>query len=100
MHTKIKYWKIECTKHLKTLFQAKINANHISEKKLVEFIRTLISKHALSNEEILEQHLKIPFTKRKDYIQIVRTNSNTNGNLQINFITQIADISIIAYLTN
>ena len=98
MESKIKYWDILCEKHMETLYQTKINARHISEKNLIEFIRTLISKYALSDVEILEQYLTIPFKKKKNYINILRTNSHLNEPLSINFIAQVADISVTAQL--
>lgn len=98
MKSKIKYWDILCEKHLETLFRTKINAKYISEKRLIEFIRTLLSKYALSDEEILEQYLRIPFKMKKDYINIQRTNSRLGEPLSINFMTQIADISVTVQL--
>ena len=98
MKSKIKYWDILCEKHMEIIYQTKIDTRHISEKNLIQLIRTLISKYALSDEEILEQHLTIPFKKKKDYINILRSNSKINEPLSINFITQVADISVTAQL--
>ena len=98
MESKIKYWDILCEKHMEILYQTKINTRHISEKNLIEFIRTLISKYALSDGEILEQYLTIPFKKKKNYINIQRTNSHLNEPLSINFFGQAADISVTAQL--
>jgi len=100
MNSKTKYWKIECTRHLSTIYQTKVSSKHLSEKKLIEFIRVLMSKYALSNDEILEQHIRLPFKISKDYINVARTNSVLNEPLGINFMTQVADISISAWLTD
>lgn len=67
-----RYWKIECSEHTKMLFEAKVNVNHISEKRLQEFIQTLMAKYVLTPEEILEEYLAIPFKKRKKYVYITR----------------------------
>jgi hypothetical protein len=45
-----KYWKVLCTQHLEAIFQTTINIRHITEKKLMEFIETLMAKYALLNE--------------------------------------------------
>ena len=66
----------------------------------MEFIRILMSKYALSDTEILEQHLRIPFKKPKDYINIQRTNNKLGEAISINFSTQIADIYVSAWLTD
>lgn len=92
------YWKIECTKHLETLFQTEISTSEMTEEGLKTFIRTFIAKHALSDNEILEQCIRKPFARRKQYININRTNSNVNGVLKIDFNAQVADICVVAYL--
>ncbi len=99
MNSKTKYWKIECTKQLSTIFQTKVDTRHLTEKKLKEFIIVLISKYALSDDEILEQHLRVPFKKIKDYIQIQSENRKINNSLIINFSAQVADISVVVSLT-
>jgi hypothetical protein len=53
-----------------------------------------MSKYALSDDEILEQHSKLSKKKRTDYINIIRTNSGLNEPLQINFLAQVADTYI------
>ena len=100
MTSKTKYWKIECTKHLSTLYQTEISTKHISEKKLAEFIKVLISKYALSDEEILQHYIQVPFKTKRDYINITRTNSKLNEPLRINFSATVADISVCAWLTS
>jgi len=100
MNSTTKYWKIECAKHLSILFQTKVNAEHLPEKNLIEFIRTLMSKYALSDNEILEQCIRQPFKTSKDYIIITRSNSKLNEDLSISFMSQIADISISAWLSD
>lgn len=94
------YWKIKCTKHLSTLFETKINVRNISEKKLIEFIKTLVYKYALSDGEILEQYLQAPFNAKRNYIDIKRISNNLNEPLNISYITQVADISVHACMTN
>lgn len=98
MEFKIRYWNIICEKHMEILYQKKVNTKYITEKNLIAFIRTLISKYALSDEEILEQYLTIPFKKKKNYINILRTQSHLNEPLLINFIAQVADISVTVQL--
>jgi hypothetical protein len=94
----MKYWDILCERRLEILFRKKISATHISEKNLVEFIRTLLSKYGLSDDEILEQYLSIPFKKKKDYINVHRGNNIIGEQLSIIFSAQIADISVTAQL--
>jgi hypothetical protein len=94
MNPENKYWKIECSRHLAIIFQTRVNTKHLSEKKLIEFIRILMSKYALSDDEILEQQLRIPFKKPKNYINIKRTNNKLGEPLNIDFSTQIADIYV------
>lgn len=98
MESKIKYWNILCERHMEKLYQSKINTKHITEKNLIAFIRTLISKYALSDEEILEQYSTIPFKKKKNYINVLRTQSHLNEPLSINFFVQVADISVTVQL--
>lgn len=97
---KNRYWKIECHRHLLLLYETKINAGHISEKQLIEFIRVIVSKYALSDDEILEGYMRVPFKAKKDYINIIRANSNHNEPLSICFSTQVADISVTVCLTD
>ncbi|WP_062128019.1 hypothetical protein [Geofilum rubicundum] len=98
METKIKYWNVLCEKQNSLLFQEKIKADHISETNLVAFIKSLISKYALSDKEILEQHLNIPFKTKKDYIEVTRTNSKIGEPLLISFSAHVADISVSVIL--
>ena len=100
MKSKQKYWKIECTRHLSTIYETKVNTKHLSESKLKEFIRVLISKYALSDDEILEHYLRIPFQSKNDYINIVRTQSKLGEPLTIEFKTQSADICVYAALSD
>lgn len=94
-----KYWKIVCSRHTSVLYQAQINTKHISERLLEQFIRTLISKYALSDNEIMEQHTRVPFKNKKDYISVVRTGCDLNEPLKINFSSQVADIYVDVCLT-
>jgi hypothetical protein len=100
MDLKTKYWKIECTRHLSTIYQTKINTKHLSEKKLIDFIRLLMSKYALSDDEILEHYIQLPFKTSKNYINITRTSSKLNEPLNINYMAQVGDISISAWLSD
>lgn len=95
-----KYWNIECAKHLKTIYKTKVNTKHLSEKMLKEFMKVLMSKYALSDDEILEQHLRVPFQTPRNYINISRTNNELGKPLSINFSAQIADISISVWLAD
>jgi len=93
-----KYWEVVCYRHLKEIYKTSINTKHISEKGLKTFIETLMAKYALSDDEIVEQYLRIPFKKPKKYIHISRTSEFIHEQLHITFMTQIADISILANL--
>src|SRR5688572_17851352 len=100
MNSQTKYWEIRCTKHLLTIYQTKVSIKHLTEKKLIEFMKVLMSKYVLSDDEILEQYKRIPFKTTKDLIGIIRTNSKLNEPLSISFSAQLADISISAWLTD
>jgi hypothetical protein len=101
MESELKYWDILCEKHKEVIFRKKINTQHITEKNLIEFMRTLISKYALSDEEILEQYITIPFKKKKNNINIQRSSSYLNKPLSIvTFYEQVAGISVTASLTD
>jgi hypothetical protein len=101
MESKLKYWDILCEKHTEVLFRKKINTKHITEKNLIEFMRILISKYALSDEEILEHYITIPFKKKKNNINIQRSISYLNKPLSIiTFYEQVAGISVTASLTD
>lgn len=94
------YWTIECSQHLKMIFRHKVKTTHLSEKKLVEFMKVLLAKYALSPEEILETFTRIPFKPSKDYIQISRSDESIHKNITISFSGQVADISITAWLSD
>lgn len=98
MKSRTKYWHIICEQHSKSIFEAKINTKHISEKKLMELIRVLLSKYALADQEILEQYVRIPFKKKKGYFNIKRYQNTLDEPLLISFCAQIADISIAIWL--
>lgn len=100
MASKIKYWEIECTRHLSTLYKTRIDTRHISEKKLIEFIRVLMSKYALTDDEIMEQFKRVPFKSKKEYINITRTNTDLNEKLNICFTAQVADTCVDIWLTD
>jgi len=51
---------------METIFEAKISVKHISEKRLMEFMRTLIAKYILEPEEILDEYRTIPFRKKRN----------------------------------
>ena len=94
MKSKKKYWDILLEKHNKTIYQTKIDTNQISEKNLIEFMKILLSKYVLSDDEILEHHIRIPFKKNKEYINVYRRNNALNEPLDINFYAQVADYSV------
>ena len=98
MEIEDKYWEVVCCRHLKTIYKTSINTKHISEKGLKSLIETLMAKYVLSDDEIVEEYLRIPFKKPIKYVQISRTSEFINEQLHITFMTQIADISILAYL--
>lgn len=92
------YWKIECTEHLKILFETKVSVKQISEKRLMEFIQALIYKYILTPEEMLVECKSIPFKSKKHYVHISRTSEEKEGKIRISFMTDSSGISIIAYL--
>ncbi len=101
MESKLKFWDILCEKHMEVVFRKKINTEHITEKNLIEFMRTLISKYALSDEEILEQYITIPNRKKKNLINIQRSSRHLNEPLSIiSFYEKVAGISVTASLTD
>jgi hypothetical protein len=101
MGSKLKYWDILCEKNMEVLFRKKINTEHITEKSLIEFMRTLISKYALSDEEILEHYITIPFRKKKNHISIQRSSSHLNEPLSIvTFYEKVSGISVTTSLTD
>jgi hypothetical protein len=93
------YWKIKCCQHTKTIFSTKIKTNSITEKKLVEFIQTLMAKYALSDNEILEQHVRIPFKPKKEYISIQRYQNIKGEIIDVSYYSQSSDISVEVFLT-
>lgn len=100
MPPKDKYWKILCERQTTTLYETKVNIKILSEKNIFEFIRVLISKYALSDNEILEQHLRIPFKKSKDHIMIQRSNNRLGEPLSINFNSTNSGISVSVWFTD
>ena len=70
----------------------------MSEKSIQQFMRTMIAKYALSNQEILEQFIAVPFRGKTDLIQIIRSAPNLEQPLQIGFSTQVSDITMDALL--
>ena len=92
------YWKIECTGHLKTLYETKVSVKHISEKRLMHFMQVLVYKYILTPDEILDEYKSIPFIKKKQYVHVLRSNEERDGKIKINFTADNSGISIIAYL--
>jgi hypothetical protein len=95
-----KYWQIECTRHLETFFKTQVRASYLPEKNLEEFIRSIFCKYALSDGEILEECLRVPFKKKKEYVKIFRRNNSLGKPLSISFMAQVADISVQVWLTD
>lgn len=98
MNTEKRFWEIECSKHLVTIFKKRVDTKYLTEKNLKEFIRILVSKYALSDDEILEQQLRIPFKKTKEYIEVRRKNNELGTPLAIYITAQVSDISVIVSL--
>ncbi len=99
MKSKKRYWNVLLEKHTKTIYKTKLDESHISEKNLTEFMKVLLSKYALSDDEILEQLVRIPFKRKIDYIIVHRSQSNLNEPLEINLSAQSADYSITVSLS-
>lgn len=101
MKTKIanRFWEIECTQHMKTIFRTEINSSHLSENGLKDFMRALFHKYALTDIEILEEYRRQPFKATKTIINIVQGNNYKGGVLSISFSAQVADICVTAWLT-
>lgn len=95
-----KYWKIECSQHTKILFSAKVETSSISEKKLKELIDLLMVKYALSDSEILEKCMSVPFKRTNRYVQIERYQEAIYNELRIVFSSQICDIAVTACLSH
>lgn len=93
-----KYWKIECSEGLSQIFEAKVSTEHLSEKRLKDFIQTLIAKYILTPQEVLEEYKSVPFRKRNKYVHITRTNDKYFGKTTINYMADSVGISIVAYL--
>ena len=98
MKSKKRYWVILLEQHNKVIYKAKRDESLISERKLIEFIKALLSKYALSDDEILEQFVRIPFKRKTDYIVVNKSISNLNELLSINYHAQLADYSITVSL--
>jgi hypothetical protein len=94
------YWKITCCRHMQTIFSTKVKTTNLTEERLLAFIRVLMSKYALSDNEILEQYIRIPFKPKKEYITIQRFQNVNGDELDISYYTQSSDISIDVSLSN
>lgn len=93
-----KNWHILLEKHNTSVYEARVNINSITENELNGFMKTLLSKYCLTDDEILEQHLQIPFKKKKEYIKINRRSNKLAETLQISFDAQVADYSLTVCL--
>lgn len=97
MSTIKKKWRLECSEQMKTLFSCDIDVSKITEQRLQELIRLLISKYALSNEEILQTCYNQNTKNFRNYIHIERSQSRLNEKLSIGYYccSSNIDISII-----
>jgi hypothetical protein len=95
-----RYWKIECSEHKTSKLKVKVPETHLSEKRLKHFIQVMIAKYALTPQEILDEHIAIPFKHRKEYVTINRTNSLHNGKVSIIFFADSGGISVTAHLVD
>ena len=85
---------------MRTIFSTKIKTTSITEERLLELIRVLMSKYALSDNEILEQYIRIPFKPKKEYIMIRRFQNVNGGKFDICYYAQSSDISVDVSLSN
>jgi hypothetical protein len=85
---------------MQTIFSTKIKTTSITEQRLLEFIRVLMAKYVLSDDEILEQYIKIPFRPKKEYITIQRFQNVHGDELVISYYTQSSDMSVDVSLSN
>ena len=67
MEHKKGYWEVICTEGLHTLYKTKIATTLISETNLSKFLNFILSKYALTNDEVLEELITIPLKKKKKY---------------------------------
>jgi hypothetical protein len=85
---------------MQTIFSTKIKTTSISEKMLLEFIRVLMVKYVLSDDEIFEQCIRIPFRPKKEYIMIQRFQNVNGEEVDISYYSQSCDISVDISLSN
>jgi hypothetical protein len=85
---------------MQTIFSAKIKTTIITEERLLEFIRVLMAKYVLSDDEILEQYIRIPFKPKKEYVTIQRFQNVNGDELDISYYTQSSDLSVGVSLSN
>jgi hypothetical protein len=85
---------------MQTVFSKKIKTTSITEERLLAFIRVLMAKYVLSDDQILEQYIRIPFKPKKEYITIQRFQNVNGGELDISYYTQSSDISVDVSLSN
>lgn len=85
---------------MQTIFATKIKTTSITEERLLTFIRVLMSKYALSDNEILEQYIRIPFKRKKEFITIQRFQRLNGNELDISYYSQSSDISVDVSLSN
>jgi hypothetical protein len=95
-----KYWKIECSKGMKALYSNVIPVNHLKEPALKKLLFYLALKYALTDQEVTEQFLTIPFRKKTQYFDIQRRQSFKNEKIHISFSIEVSSVSVTATLIN
>ena len=91
------YWLIEIEEGIRKIKSFKVPIGQITDNGLVKLITTLICKHALTDEEILETFCKKNTKKFKEYFKINKSSSN-KGKVQRNFEVKCTNISIYVAL--
>ena len=92
--TKRRFWRIECWRGVEKFYEDTVGVKHISDKNIAKYLKVLMYKYALDNNEILEEFMRRPFKKAKAYVNISETNQVINDYLHIVYSAHIADISI------
>jgi|SRR5690606_6688837 len=93
-----RFWKVECTRGIKTLYSTEIPVSNIGENKLKELLRELLSRYALTDDEVTELYISIPFKKKKKYFDVIRCQNDVGEKPAISYMASASSISITATL--
>jgi hypothetical protein len=79
---------------MEIIFEGKVKATTMSENGVREFMKMMVAKYALTDQEILQENQLMPFEKKHSLISVNRSNSSLNDRLSIEFSFRSADITI------